>query len=144
MADIATAVRTVLANDAAVAAVVGTRLYPDRIPQKLVDTTTTYPCIRLQLVDERSDVHLTGMSRLAAATIQVDCYSLSRSTSTALGEKVRLALGMYSGTSASVIIQRCYPTASGFHSAEQSKDGTDLPKYRHTRDYDLFFQEATS
>lgn len=59
--------RSILANDAAVAALVAARLYWGIIPQAATD-----PCIRLTKVNRIADAHHGGASGLDSTLVQVD------------------------------------------------------------------------
>lgn len=63
------AVRTILAADPAVAALVGTRIFQLIIPQG-----SALPALRLQLVDEPADNHLRGANAAKRARVQIDCF----------------------------------------------------------------------
>lgn len=58
---------------AAVTALVDTRVYLDRLPQ-----APTYPCVRVQLIDEQEDYHLRG-GGLKKVRIQVDAFAREQS-----------------------------------------------------------------
>lgn len=56
---------------AAVAAgLVGSRVYLDKLPQGV-----TFPCVRVQLVDDLLDYQLRGPTNVQRARIQVDAYA---------------------------------------------------------------------
>lgn len=64
------AVRTRIAACAAVVALVGSRIYMDKLPQ-----SPTYPCVRVQLISDPAGQHLRGPDRMGRARVQVDCYA---------------------------------------------------------------------
>ncbi len=66
------AIRAVLVADAAVAALVSTRVFPSLIPQG-----STMPAIVFAVVSDVPENALTGDSttRLVNARVQIDCYS---------------------------------------------------------------------
>ena len=139
MADIQSAVRTVLANHAGTAALVSTRVYPDILPQRVA----TYPAVVLSMVTEDSTIHQAGISGLGMATIQVDVYAKTRLSAAAVMEQIRLALSDYKGTSQSVVVRHMYPR-TGFTTYEPPSDSSDLGLYRHSRDFAAAYVEATS
>ena len=139
MADVLTAVRSVLANDAGVSALVSTRVYPDIPPQQ----NATYPCAVVQLVVEESAVQMVGLAGMANSRIQVDCYAVTRLAAAALQDACRLALADYTGTSQSVVIRNTYPK-TGFAVYEPPNDSSDLGLYRHSRDYTADYVEAAT
>lgn len=63
------AVRERLLADAPLAALVGTRVYMLKLPQK-----PTLPAVRVQLVDEPKEYHLRGEDGATRARVQVDAY----------------------------------------------------------------------
>lgn len=58
----------------AVTALVSTRVYLDKLPQ-----SPTYPCVRVQQIDEQQAPHLRGALSLRTARIQVDAFAQERS-----------------------------------------------------------------
>lgn len=58
-----------LSAESAVSAIVGTRLWMLKLPQK-----PALPAIRVQLIDDPQTKHLRGPSGSTAARVQVDCY----------------------------------------------------------------------
>lgn len=138
MADIGAAVRAVLAADASVAALVSTRIYPDRLPQNV-----TYPAITYEINFNASYEAMDGILGLAESFVEVVCWSATRLQATALAEAVRLALTSYQGTSASVVVRRIHPN-TGNVGREEPEDGSDSPIYFHERDFHAFYCEATS
>jgi len=70
---------------AAVTAIVGSRIYLDRLPQ-----APTYPAVLVQLVHEPSDQHLRGGARMRAR-VQVDAYAQEKSGTNPYDVAVRLA-----------------------------------------------------
>ena len=138
MADIASAVRAVLAGNGAVAALVSTRIYPDRLPQNV-----TLPAISYAIYSEDSIEAMGGMTGLAETIIEVRCWSSTRLQATAMSDAVRLALASYQGTSAGVVIRRIHPDL-GDVGRDEPDDSSDKPIYWHERDYHAFYCEATS
>lgn len=70
-----------------VTALVGTRMFPQRVPQG-----QSLPAIRYTLVVDTSDIHLTGVAGRAVSSVQLDCYSETYAEAVDLAEKVRVAL----------------------------------------------------
>ena len=58
-----------LAANAGVAALVGTRVWQLKLPQRPV-----LPAVKVQLVDEPTENHLRGAEDTTFARVQVDCY----------------------------------------------------------------------
>ncbi|WP_292366074.1 MULTISPECIES: DUF3168 domain-containing protein [unclassified Methanoculleus] len=92
MSLIDTACRAVLAANAGVTALVGQRIYPDRLP-----TEPTLPALTYSLISEVLDAHISGDRR---ARVQVSCWDdpeehagvRSPATVTAVAEAVISAL----------------------------------------------------
>jgi len=89
--------RSYLLANAEIAAIVGTRAFPLRLPQK-VDLTAHKGAIVLTRVDDIRDAHLRGPNALSRARIQVDCWAQTFDDTTALGTLCRQRLNGYSGT----------------------------------------------
>lgn len=79
----------------AVAALVGTRVYPDLLPQGV-----TYPAIRVQRISTARSQYRTldGVAGYASPRMQIDCYALSRSGAVALAQAVYNMLEGYHAT----------------------------------------------
>ncbi len=76
-----------------IAALVGTRIYPLRMPQKQV-----LPSIVLTRIVGGRDAHLRGSGSLAHPLYQVDCWAATHAAALALGKLCRLRLAGYQGT----------------------------------------------
>lgn len=85
--------RAILLADAAVAAVVVARVYPQVLPQKPVLPAVTY-----QEISGSSDLVNDGPSGLASARVQFNCWADNADAAYALGLKVKAALDGYRGT----------------------------------------------
>lgn len=90
---IATALRAHLLADAAIAALVGTRIYPLRLPQK-----PQLPAIVLLRVSDVRPPILRGQASVAQERFQVDAWATTFDGATALGTLCRRRLEGYSGT----------------------------------------------
>lgn len=87
MADFATALRTRLTGDTAVAAVVGTKVYWTQVPQG-----TALPYIRLQTISDPRPEHLQGYETARVTRVQVDCFAAKYGDARGLAEKVITAV----------------------------------------------------
>ena len=96
---VANAVYSLLAGDAAVSALVGTRVYPNVAPQN-----TAYPHIVYQLINVSHIEVLAGSFGNARSLVQVSCRSHDYDEARDLAEKCRLVLQGYAGTAASIEI----------------------------------------
>lgn len=138
MADIGTAIRSVLAADGSVAGQVGTRIYADRLPKGV-----TYPAIHFEHYSQSSTQHMTGLSGLADSYLEVICHATTRTAATTLAEYVRLALSRYEGTSSGVVVEQILPM-DGRVDVEEPTDQSDKAIYSHEREFHAWYREATS
>lgn len=86
------AVLTLLKNAAAVAALVGARIYPLTAPQP-----PTYPLVTFQRISGVRWRSLSGPSGMAQPRIQVDAYATTYAGAKALATAVRQTLDGYRG-----------------------------------------------
>lgn len=131
-------IRAFLIADADVTAIVGTRIFPLRIPQG-----QALPAIRYVVIASSSDHHLGGTSGSAETTIQFDCYSETYSEAIDLGNKVRTALvasnnGQHVAGSTNIYETRL--TAQSDETPFREPDASD--KWIYNRSLDLAFQYA--
>lgn len=99
MATVAEALYARLTSFGGLSALVGSRIYPNIIPQN-----STYPCIIYGRVAAEHFHCMEGSSGLVAETYQIDIFATSKSSAEAIAEQVRLALQGYRGTSAGVAV----------------------------------------
>lgn len=84
--------------DGTVASLIGTRLYPDMLPQKV-----TYPAGVIQRIDTVRPNHLRGAASLARCRIQIDVYAQpangqsSRGLADTVGTAIRQRLDGFVG-----------------------------------------------
>ncbi len=84
------AVKTHLAANPAVSALVGTRIYPLALPQNV-----TYPAIRYQLIDTPRIYTKDGYSGDSRPRLQIDCWALTYLGAKQLAATVRTAMEGY-------------------------------------------------
>ena len=65
------AIYSILTNDPDVAFMVGTRIYPERIPLEAV-----YPAISFQLISDNPQQTKTGRSNFYNARVQINCFAV--------------------------------------------------------------------
>lgn len=87
------AVRTRLLATANVAAIVGTRIYPLRMPDN-----GEPPAITLEIATTRHYESMTGSSGLVVVGMALDCWAKGIDQAHDLAEKVRLSLQGFRGT----------------------------------------------
>ncbi len=92
MITIGEGLRTYVLADAGIAAIVGTRMYPLRLPQKAV-----FPAIVYQRISGFRFGHLRGSGSLARPRYQVDCWATQHLAATQLGNLCRVRLAGFAG-----------------------------------------------
>ncbi len=131
---IETGLRSQLVNDTDVAAIVGTRVYPVKMPLGY-----TLPCISYQRISSERYPFLDGPSGRAIPRFQVDCYADTYSEVRDLAGKVRLALDGFKGTLGT---ESNVGGISIQSERDLWEDNTDV--YRVTQDYLIPHIETTT
>jgi len=133
------ALRTHLLGDAAIAALVGARIYPLRLPQKV-----TMPAIVLSLISDPRPGHLRGVAGMARARYQVDAWAQTYDGATQLGGLCRQRLNGFAGEwtdggSPPVVVY-----AKVFYDTGQDRFETEIlgGLARHSADYLIFHSTA--
>ncbi len=90
---IGAAMRSHLLADGSIAALVGTRIYPLRLPEKQV-----FPAVVLTRISGIRYSHLRGAGSLARPRYQVDSWATTHDGATALGSLCRQRLDGFKGT----------------------------------------------
>jgi hypothetical protein len=80
------AIRARILMLSAVTAVVGTRVWLDKLPQSPI-----YPCARVQLIDDPASYHLRGPDGTTRARVQVDAYAKEGAGGDPYGQVTALA-----------------------------------------------------
>ena len=88
--------RTILTGDAAVTALVSTRIYWGELPQGKAK-----PAIRLQLVSEVNEHTVAGTVDMETSIVQVDVVAKTLADAIAASDAAKAALDGYSGTTGS-------------------------------------------
>lgn len=129
MATIVKGLQTFLEAQSTITSVVGTRIYPQHLPRN-----SSYPCLTHQLVSRTYGHHLSGVTGLSTARVQVDCWGEKLSDVETLAEAVRVALDGYFGTIGDVTV--------AFVQLDNEQDLSEAPQdeseqwlYRRTQDY---------
>lgn len=84
---------SLLAGDAAIAAIVGTRIYPNFIPQD-----ADLPALIYQQISGYRHHTNAGALGLAVPRVQINCWAVTYAAADDLADKVRIKLDGYSGT----------------------------------------------
>lgn len=90
---------TAVTSDTAVAAVIGTRLYPDKLPQECVMPAASYFVV--------SDIPASSLNgalavALKSARVQVDVYAVTREQASSIGLEVARVIDGLSGPAPSL------------------------------------------
>lgn len=140
MSDIGVGLRAKLIGTTAVAAILGTRVYPDRLPQGC-----TLPAAVYYLISGTEEGSLTGVVGLVHARIQVDAYATTRLAANALADLIRSTLADASGsrgTWGTVGVSGCSVAGSVRYDTQPLANGSDDPQYLTSRDFLVSFQDA--
>ena len=132
------ALRSLLLADATVSGLVGTRIYPVRLPQGV-----TYPAISYTTISGTRPQNTTGSSGQSGPRIQLDFWSLSFAEAKALSEAARLVLQGFKGDAGSpaVAIQ------GAFFDSERDwfdPDASTAGAYRVSHDYFIWHEEPSA
>lgn len=116
------AVRSILVANVAVAALVGTRVYPGILPQD-----PTYPAVVLNVINAMDPVTHDGDAGLVDGMLQVDCYAETYAGMAGLYDAVKAALNGYSvGNVQGIFLVRT-----------RDLYDNDAPVYRRSADYNV-------
>jgi hypothetical protein len=135
MSAIGSAIYSILANDAGVAALVSTRIYPTFVPQG-----ASMPAITYQRIVAVRDHVLDGTTEMVAATYQINCWAETYAETRALSDAVRAALDDYEGTVNSVVIQNIHLTDEDDLSDRLPGDDV-LNRHAKRLDFEVWFNE---
>jgi hypothetical protein len=135
VADIGAATRAKLVGTTGVSTLLGTRVYPDRLPQG-----ATLPAAVYYQISLTEETYLGGLVGVGHARIQVDAYASTRLAANALALAIRDALAMSGGrgTWGTVSVSGCVPTAERYD-VQEVDDGSDEPQYITSRDFLISF-----
>lgn len=139
MADVGASFRAFVVAQSSVSTLIGSRMYPDELPQN-----ATLPAITYHRISTLHHENIKGSKAgMAEALVEVRCYATTRNACNALCEAVRLCgvldlEGVYSGVNI-----RCSMLASGRNDFTESPiDGTHELRYVSSQDYSLTYLEA--
>ncbi len=119
----------------ALTAIVGTRIYPNSLPQNPV-----FPALTYALVSAPHDHTLTDAAGIVRARIQFDAYGYKLSEAVAITEAIRLALQRYTGSfGAKVVLASKLANEQDLSIAPQ--DASQSWLYRKSSDYIIKLRE---
>lgn len=139
------AVRHWLMSRPEIAAVVGERIYPGKVPQ----TERDYPRIVLRRISGRHENHLVGPSNVMTTTLELTCAATTHDAAETLGKlvvgtEVEPALDGFAGTigpaGEQVVIQAA--TLQDQHDEEVSQaDGSDRTEWQNVLTFAVWYEE---
>lgn len=134
MSDILASMVTYLGTNAALTALVSTRIYPVQLPEPSTSSPNTLPALTYQMIDEPVSTSHDGRT-LHKARVQVDAYAETYKGVRAAADAVQTALQGYRGswgvfTVGSVLRKR---------KSDLSEPGYDV--YRESQDYIISYHE---
>lgn len=97
MAEIGEVIYTKLTSYAGLAALIGTRVYPSQLPQRVALPAITYLRITTSAVATRDD---SGRASLERPRFQFDCWGTTRKQARSVAAVLRHALGTFPQASA--------------------------------------------
>lgn len=122
--------RTYLLTKASITSLLGTRIFPNKIPQKNSD----WPCVVYQIISQNPGHTLEGGADYAETRIQLDVYSETALARDALVEALRNVLQGFRGTmGSSTVSSVVYRNSIDLY--EPPADNSDVGLYRNSADY---------
>lgn len=139
MVDVRPGLRAYLLADGAIAALVGTRVYPVILPQGVTATSIVYSRISGQ-----GDHHMQGASGLSRPRIQIDCWSLSADHAASLALAVKERIDGFRGAMpwGASSPQDSAEVLAIFFESERDDYDPDSKLYRVSHDYLVWFRES--
>jgi hypothetical protein len=141
MADLGSAVRGYLAANGGVAALVGSRIYPDVLPQGY--SVRSGGALTYTIIDTVHDHLINGLSGIARSRIEFAAFASTRAGANLIAEAVRASdiiglTGAMGGVSIESVI-----VASGIQTLdERPTDGSQEHRYLTVFDYMFAYQES--
>lgn len=124
-----TDLRDKILGNAAVAALIGTRMYPESAAYG-----TALPCLVMQRISTHHTHSHSGISGYAVARMQITALAETPEGRIALGEAVRLAIDAFVGTQGSFYF--------AIYLADTRDDYLDdVPVYRRQLDFEVQYNE---
>lgn len=132
-------IRSILINDATVAALVSTRVRPD-----IAKANEALPYVVFDMVAEDAFQAADGYTGLGQFTYDVDCMASTRTGATALANAVRIALDHLPTTTVSGQTVEVITVFGRNQSVEFRDEGSQVPVYITTLEMNIFVKEAVS
>ena len=116
--------RALLLSSSDIAAEVGVRVYPLKLPQN-----PTYPAITYQVISDQSEKLLEGPDRIRRARVQIDVWAATISTCQTITNYIRSLLDGQDNTQGNIRFR------SAWTENEQDIYEESIEKYRILSDY---------
>lgn len=137
MASIDQAVRTYLAAQASVSALVSTRVYCGDVPQ-----TATLPAISISIVSAQHAHTLKGVGGYCLSRLQVNSWAATHVASKTLAEAVRNVLQGLTQTTMGTVTVNEVELTNELDLIDPAVDGSGTPEYHVAADYRVRYQES--
>lgn len=122
-----------------VSSVVGSKVFPNRIPQG-----AALPCVMYSKTSSVHDRHLRGATGVAAATFQIDCYASGAtgySTVKSLADAIRLGLDSYRGLAGDeTVLDATLDSQTDFY--DPPAHAQDHGTHRVSMDFTITYRES--
>ena len=137
-------VRTYLMSESSVTTLIGTRCFPDYIPQK----NSTFPCIVYTIVSQVGQHHLAAGAGFAWTRIQFDCYAATSLVRWSVAEALRNVLQGFPAAGAAHTMGSSTVDAVNYEvtreSYEPPQDNSDTGLFRASSDYLVRHNQAAA
>jgi len=142
MADLGTAVRTYLLADSGVSALVGTRIYPDVLPQGY--SVASGGALTYTIIDTTHDPLINGLAGIARSRIEFASFASTRAGANEIAEAVRSSdLVGFTGLMGGTVWIESVRIESGIQTLdERPTDGSQEHRYLTVFDYLFAYQES--
>lgn len=131
-------IRSLLLAEPEVVALVNTRISTDVLPQG-----ASMPAVILNIVSDTGNDCLHGtMVGTDTATMQVDCYGITRSEAEQVWQTVRSALVGYRGVSEGTSIQAIAQSSGRQFLTDRPDMGSDSWRYRSVQDFSVTYRSV--
>jgi hypothetical protein len=126
-----TAIYSILSGDTAVAALVGTRIFP-----VVLEQGSTFPSLAYTRIDTPTEKTFADSHGLPHPRIQVECYAEGPADCHALADAATDAMAGYRGTLGDVTIQGVLVLDAGRDTWQDNP-----PLYRRDIDFEIWYEE---
>jgi hypothetical protein len=130
--------RALLANHAALSALVGTGIYPSAYAQGATD-----PCIRYQKITGSTGLHLRGSDGLSSNLVQVDIRALTALSALAVRDVLVALLHPYRGVVGGTDFRRISLADGGDRGVRHEKPN-DVDYYTASLDFDVIYRRVAA